>query len=77
MLPYDPKTLRELNKFYIAANNDEIKNMLKQINHEKLDDLFSHIGADVKNLRELDNMSERLEYEELSKFFENSQKKII
>ena len=69
-LPYDPTKLdRELNKFYISASDDEIKNMLKDTSFKSLNELFSHIKEDVKKMDQLETMGERLEYDQLSKFF--------
>ena len=48
-LPYDPTKLDpELNKFYISATDDEIKKMLMETSFNELDELFSHVDADVK-----------------------------
>lgn len=44
VLPYDPFQLpRELTPFYISADEDDIKNMLKAIGLSDLDELYKHI----------------------------------
>ncbi|MDC0253441.1 aminomethyl-transferring glycine dehydrogenase subunit GcvPB [Bacteriovoracales bacterium] len=48
-LPYDPSKLnRELRPYFISADDEEIKEMLKEIGLEKLEDLFSHIPEDIQ-----------------------------
>ena len=47
-LPYDPtKINRELNRHYISASERDISNMLKSLNLNELEDLFSHINKEV------------------------------
>jgi glycine dehydrogenase len=48
-LNYHPEKLsRELKPFYIGADDSDIKEMLKAIGLNKLEDLYSHISDDVK-----------------------------
>ena len=63
-LNYHPEKLkRELKPFYIGADEKDIKDMLKAIGLESLDDLYSHIDDSVKMTTV--PMAKHLSYEEL------------
>ena len=63
-LPYDPSKLeRELRPYFISADDEEIKEMLKEIGLEQLEDLFSHIPEDVQ-LKGDHAVCQELTYEE-------------
>ncbi len=48
-LGYNPKDLpRELNQFYIAANDQDISSMLETLKLDSLDQLFNHIDKSVR-----------------------------
>ena len=63
-LNYHPEKLtRELKPFYIGADDKDIQEMLHEVGLKKLDDLYSHIGDDVKMTSV--PMNKHMSYEEL------------
>lgn len=63
-LNFHPETLkRELKPFYIGADEKDIAEMLAALNLKSLDDLYSHISADVKMTSVA--MNNHMSYEEL------------
>ena len=70
-LPYDPtKLARELTKYYISASEGELEEMLKSLNLENLDDLFSHIPKEVL-FEKAPEICDELDYEHLISHLEN------
>lgn len=65
-LPYDPTQInRELTRHYISASEDDIQGMLKAIDLNQLEDLFSHIKQDVHFDKDM-GIGEELGYHDLS-----------
>jgi glycine dehydrogenase len=63
---YDPKQLeRELLKFYLGPKEQEIKEMLKDLGLNTLEDLYSHIRTEVK-FSETPDFGPELNYEDLA-----------
>lgn len=74
-LPYNPEKLnRELAPCYIPATEAELTAMLKEIGHNKLDDLYAHIPSNVK-FEKAPQVCERLEYDKLITHMEELAKK--
>lgn len=74
-LPYNPEELsRELKRHYISASEADIDAMLKELGIKKLEDLYSHIPADVR-FDKAPEVTEELEYEALVKHVEELSKK--
>jgi glycine dehydrogenase len=64
-LGYNPEKLpRELKEYYISASPEDIAAMLDSIGIQSVEDLFTHISADVKFSKPI-NLPEALSYEEL------------
>ena len=64
-LPYNPEKLkRELAPCYIPATEAELTAMLKEVGHNKLEDLYAHIDNNVK-FEKAPTVCERMEYGQL------------
>lgn len=74
-LPYNPEKLkRELAPCYIPATEAELTAMLKDVGHNKLDDLYAHIDNNVK-FEKTPAVCEQVEYSKLVTHMEDLAKK--
>ena len=67
---------RESQRHYIAASNDDISNMLTALGLEQLDELFTHIPAEVR-FKEAPELPEELDYETLQTTLEEISQKNV
>ena len=69
-LPYNPQTLpRELKKYYISAEQADIDAMLKELNLNDLEQLFTHIPSNIRFDRDPE-LGQALEYKKLQEHIE-------